>query len=121
MPLPWVRLDSQFPTNPKVVALLKEKDGYRAAFVYLCGLAHCGAHGTDGFIQRDMLPYIHARLSDAQRLARHGFWEEQPGGWLVHDWTQFQPTNEEMQQRRIRAQKMARARWDKRNEPTDAS
>lgn len=111
MPLPWVRLDTSFPYNPKLLAMISEKDGHRAGLVYLCALAYAGAHGTDGFIPREALPFIHARGSDADRLMRHGFFREQPGGWLIHGWTEFQESNAETQARRARAQAAAQARW----------
>ena len=113
MPLPWVRLDTSFASNPKLLAMLREKDGHRAGFVYLCGLGYSGAHGTDGFIPCEALPFIHGRQSDAGQLMRHGFWREQPGGWLIHGWEEFQESNAETQARRARAQAAAMARWEK--------
>jgi len=112
MPLPWVRLDTAFPYNPKLLAMLSERDGHRAGLVYLCGLAYSGAHGTDGFISREALPFIHGRQSDADRLVKHVFWRPQPGGWLINGWAEFQESSEETQARRRRAQAGAAARWD---------
>lgn len=111
MPLPWVRLDTSFPHNPKLLAMLGERDGHRAAFIYLCGLAYAGGQGTDGFIARESLPFLHGRPRDADLLARYGFWIPQPGGWLINGWTEFQQSSEETQQRRRRAQAAAEARW----------
>jgi len=113
MPLPWVRLDTTFPSNPKLLAMLsEEKDGYRAGLVYLCGLSYCGAHGTDGFIPREALGFIHGRLSDASLLVRYGFWWTQPGGWLINGWEEFQESSPETKARRKRAQAGAAARWE---------
>ena len=111
MPLPWVRLDTSFPYNPKLLAMLGEKDGHRAGLVYLCSLSYSGAHGTDGFIPFEALPFIHGRSADSERLVRHGFWIDQPGGWLIHNWDEFQESNEDTQRRRKRAQSGAAARW----------
>ena len=113
MPLPWVRLDTSFASNPKLLAMLLEKDGHRAGLVYLCSLGYSGAHGTDGFLTRECLPFIHGRQADAERLVRHGFWRVQPGGWLIHGWDEFQESNAETQSRRARAQAAAMARWEK--------
>jgi hypothetical protein len=110
--LPWVRLDCAFPRNPKILALLEEKDGYRAAFAYTCMLSYSGEQGTDGFIPRAALPFVHARVTDVTRLVTHGFVYPQPGGWLIHGWAEFQESNEETQKRRIRAQAGAAARWN---------
>lgn len=120
MPLPWVRLDTAFPYNPKLLAMLGEKDGYRAALVWVCSLAHAGAHGTDGFISREALPWIHGRQSDADRLVKHGFWWLEPGGWSINGWLEYQESNEDTQQRRKRAQAGAAARWEGHEAQSDA-
>lgn len=114
MGLPWVRLDTAFPYNPKLLALLGERDGHRAALAYVCSLAYSGAHGTDGFIAREAMPFVHARPADAALLVRHGFWVAQAGGWLIHDWREFQPSSAEQEGRRKRAQAAAAARWGNR-------
>lgn len=111
MPLPWVRLDTSFPRNPKLLAMLAEKEGHRAALVYLCMLAYCGEHGTDGFVTREALPFCHARHADATLLVTYKFLYPQAGGWLIHDWDTFQESSDETKQRRIRAQAAAAARW----------
>ena len=121
MPLPWVRLDTSFASNPKLLAMLLEKDGHRAGLVYLCSLGYSGAHGTDGFLPRECLPFIHARTSDAERLVKHGFWRQQPGGWLIHGWDEFQESTTETQGRRARAQAAAMARWEKARANGDAN
>lgn len=112
MPLPWVRLDTAFPMNHKLLAMLRCKDGHRAAFVYLCGLSVSGGQGTDGFITAESLPFTHGRQSDAELLVEHGFWIPQPGGWLINGWEEFQQSTEETQIRRQRAQALAEIRWN---------
>lgn len=103
MGLPWVRLDTQFPSNPKVLELAAGKD-WRAAFVYVCALAYCGQHGTDGYIPRTALPFIHATKRDAETLVNVGLWIPRPGGWAVNGWDEFQQSNDETRQRRTRAE-----------------
>lgn len=117
MPLPWVRLDTGFPSNPKVLSMLGRKDGHRAAFAYVCGLAYSGAHGLDGFLTKESLPFIHCRAADAALLCQFDLWKRASGGWVINDWDEFQQSNEETQRRRKRAQAAAQARW---NGGTDA-
>jgi hypothetical protein len=112
MALPWVRLDCAFPRNPKLLAMLGEKDGHRAALVYVSSLAYAGEQGTDGFVPREALIHIHGRPSEGQLLVKHRFWIEQPGGWLINGWADFQESSEESQGRRKRAQAAAAARWE---------
>jgi hypothetical protein len=112
MPLPWVRLDTGFPRNHKVLALLENgATGHRAAFVYVCSLAYVGEQGTDGFIPRTALPFIHAKPADAAKLSDVRLWVEVPGGWQINGWAEYQPSSAEHEERRKRAQLAAAARW----------
>lgn len=111
MPLPWVRLDTAFPYNQKLLAMLGRRDGHRAAFVYLCGLSISGGQGSDGFLSAESLPYVHGRKADAELLVEFGFWIPQPGGWLINGWDEKQQSDEETRGRRQRAQALAEMRW----------
>lgn len=112
MPLPWVRLDTSLPTNPKILALLQRKEGHRAAFAYVCGLAYSGAHGLDGFLTKESLPFLHCRAADARLLCQIELWITVPGGWEINGWKEFQQSSHETQERRRRAVAAARARWN---------
>ena len=120
MPLPWVRLDTAFPYNPKLLAMLQERDGHRAAVTYISSLCYAGVTGSDGFIPSLALPFIHGRDADAARLVRHGFWIVTDGGWLINDWEKFQESTTETQARRARAQAAAAARWNGHEPQTNA-
>lgn len=111
MGLPWVRLDTQFPSNPKVLELVARKQ-HPAAFAYLCSLAYSGMHGTDGFIPEYALPFIHATKAMANQLVAVGLWNVVPGGWEVNGWDEFQVSDEETKKRRERAQRGAAKRWE---------
>jgi hypothetical protein len=111
--LTWVRLDCGFPRNHKVLALLLEKEGHRAALVFMFAMTHCGEQGTDGFIPREVLPLIHARPRDMAALMGVGLVDEVPGGWLIPNWSEYQATSEENARRSERARKAAASRWSK--------
>lgn len=112
MGLPWVRLDTQFPHNPKVLALVEDKR-WRALAVYACSLAYCGAHGTDGFIPAGALPFVHATKREAHQLVDVGLWAEDGGGYQIRDWTDYQPSNAEAEARKARMRELADIRWRK--------
>lgn len=112
MGLPWVRLDTQFATNPKIIELATGKK-WRAAFVYVASLAYCGQHGTDGYIPEYALPFIHATKAEANALAEVGLWNMAPCGWDVNGWDEFQISDDAARLRRERAQKGGRARAEK--------
>lgn len=113
MSLQWVRLDTAFPRNHKVLTLLDERGGKEALFAYVCGLAFSGEQGYDGFIPRAALPFVHAKAADVKKLTEVGLWHEQAGGWQINDWAEFQPTTEETTKRSQRAREAAAHRWSK--------
>src|SRR5690349_2824299 len=115
MGLPWVRLDTQFPSNPKVLELVAEKQ-WRAIVAWLSSLAYCGQHGSDGYIPDIALPFIHATRKEANVLVEHHLWDLAPGGWAVHDWDECQVSDEAARKRRERAQKGGVKRWEKERE-----
>lgn len=111
MSLPWVRLETGWPANPKVLGLARERE-WRALVTYVCGLCYAGSQGTDGYIPAEALPYLHARPHDASALVGSGLWVPSGlQGWDVHDWRDFQVSSQEHADRRKRAQAAAQIRW----------
>ena len=107
----WVRLETAFPTNPKVLALVEDK-AFRALFVYVCSLSYAGLQETDGYIPRVSLPLIHASKREVDKLVAVGLWVPSgKSGWEVNGWQEFQPSTEDMQRRKARAKAAAEIRW----------
>lgn len=110
MALPWVRLDTAFPTNPKVLALAEDKK-WQAIACYVASLAYSGAQGTDGFLPKSCLPFIHGTPRIGSDLVSAGLWRGCPGGWDINGWMEFQPTSDEHEDRKKRAKAAAEIRW----------
>lgn len=115
MALPWVRLDTAFPSNPKVLMLVEDKK-WQSVTVYIGGLAYSGMHGTDGFLPLGCLPFLHGTKRNATDLMAVRLWMPCEGGWAINGWDEFQPSMQEQQDRRKRAQDAAYARWGKAGE-----
>lgn len=119
MGLPWVRLDTTWPHNPKVLALLAQGARGRSALVtYVASLCYAGATGSDGFIPSYALGYLQASKVDADLLVDAGLWHEAAeAGWDINDWAEFQQSSDETAKRKARAksraQVAANARWNK--------
>lgn len=104
--MPWVKIDDAFLRHPKARAA--GKDG-RALFI--AGLCWCATHGTDGRIEAYDLPVIAAEAdvrpaATARRLVDVGLWEATDGGWLVHDYLDYNPSaaaTEELRAKRAEA------------------
>lgn len=105
--MPWVKLDAGFPDHPKVTAA-----GWRAAWLYVCGLTYCSRYLTDGRIQKVHIP----RLSDipkphvqAQRLVDAGLWIDMGNHYLVHDYMEWQTPAQKVEREREAGRKRAAA------------
>lgn len=106
----WLKIDDGFPDHPKVV-----KAGPLAGWLYLCGLCYCKRQTTDGFIPAEVVPRLSTvpRVDrEAERLVEVGLWEPAEGGYVVHDYLDWNPSrsetnawrqNEANRKRRVRA------------------
>lgn len=115
MGLPWVRLDTSFHHNPKIMELVAANK-WRAVTVYIAGIAHAGQHGTDGYIPESCLFLIHATKREANDLVNAGLWLMSPGGWDINGWDEFQISDDAARKRRERAQKGGLAKAEKARE-----
>lgn len=111
--LNWVRVDANLHSNHKVLSLLSERGGDHAVCVYVFSLGYAGSHGVAGFIPKAALGLFHGKARDAAFLVAAGMWEEIPGGWQIHDWADYQPTDQESQARSEKARNAAAVRWAK--------
>ena len=100
--LPWVRLDTAFPTNFKVLQLAADRH-WQALSCYVCSLAWSGEHGTDGYIPPLALPVIHGTPRIADQLVEVMLWQSRNGGWVIPDWADHQPSSEESHRRAHRS------------------
>lgn len=92
-----MRLDDQFTEHPKVV-----EAGPLAAWLYVCGLTYCARQLTDGFIPAAQLPRLTSGPVGklAARLVAVGLWEPADGGYRVHDYLDYQPSRDEVEEAR---------------------
>lgn len=110
MALPWVRMDTQWPHNPKFLILVEEKK-WRAISVYWGSIAWAGAQGLDGYLPAYALGMVHGTKREAAELVDAGLWDPAQGGWDIHDWADYQPSTEEHAKRSDRARAAAQKRW----------
>lgn len=99
----WAKIDDQFADHPKVIAA-----GPLAGWLYVCGLTYCARLLTDGFIptgQVRKLADLDRAMDLAHTLVEVGLWEEVGGGFLVHDYLEYNPARERvLATREVRAQ-----------------
>ena len=112
MSLPWVRLDTGWPRNFKTLTLIESAKGRSALIVWIASLCYAGEQGTNGFVPRGALPYLHAGKPDVEQLVEVGLWHPVNGiGWQINDWSDYQPSTAEAEARSARARWLACRRW----------
>lgn len=87
----WVKLDDSMPLNPKVLAA--GVDGFA---LDVAAIAYSSRFRTDGFIADHALPALFPPLRNpgrvADRLVEVGRWNRVEGGWMIHDFLEYQPS-----------------------------
>lgn len=106
--MPWVQLDDQIATHPKIL-----KAGPEAAWLWACAIAYCQNHLTDGYVPADALARL-GKFKNPQALAErlvearkhpsgHGLFERRGEDYAVHDYLEHQPSKEVVLERRKKA------------------
>jgi hypothetical protein len=87
----WLRLDDGFGEHPKIVDLSD-----KAFRVHVLALLYCARNLTDG-----RLPARYpVDVSTGRELVRRGLWAPtEGGGWVIHDWSEWNPSAEAIRQR----------------------
>lgn len=118
MPLPWVRVDSNIAQHDKVMRLLREDPSpkrWQAFTSYVCSIGWSAGSGTDGRIPTYALEGVYGTQTTARLLVAHGLWEPVAGGWQIHNYAEYQQTEEVTRAKSEAAARSARARWHANN------
>lgn len=109
--MPWFKVDDTFALHPKAVAA-------GASLVLWVRAGSWSAQQlTDGFVPEHMLTSLGGKRSDARRLVDVGLWEEKDGGYLFHDWLDYQPSRAKVAERReAQAERIRKWRESRRGE-----
>jgi len=117
MALPWVRLDSNVGSHDKVLGLICDPSSkkWQALASYFVALGWAGGQGTDGFVPRNALGFVHGTPQTARLLAKYGLWEEATNGWHIRNYEERQELTIVTESKRVAAQMASRkancARW----------
>ncbi len=94
----WVKLDDHFDEHPKIAALSDS-----AMALWVTSIAYSNRNLTDGFVPHQIgvggLRYCDGNTIPPIRELEHwGLWEEVEGGWLIHDFFEFQPSRAQVEE-----------------------
>jgi len=93
----WVRLDDNFADHPKVIHL--SDSAFR---LYIESLCYANRQLTDGFIPNAVYTKL-SKNDDAQFLIEAGLWLEEPKGFRIRSYDEYQPTRKKVEQKRNEA------------------
>lgn len=117
--MPWIRLEDHVDEHPKIAAA---SDG--AFRLWVNALAYANRSLSDGFIPAPMIRRLstaHKPEKDAAELVKLGLWETVDGGWLIHDFHDYQPSREQvLEERRKTAERVKNWRDRKKDAQSNA-
>lgn len=111
--LQWIRLDTTFPDNPKIMDLV-DANQHRVVVAHVSMMCHLGKTMTDGFFAEGALRRYAITKKDAGIAIESGLWIPKPGGGFeINGWMEHNPVDAAAEARSERARKGALARWEK--------
>ena len=118
----WARIDDKFLDNPKV-----RKAGKDATYLYVSGLVYSSNQLTEGYISDEALGlvaykgFIKNERTHAATLVECELWDRIEGGYQIHDYLEYNPTKEQIEEARAKkaaaGSKGAQARWQNDSKP----
>ena len=90
----WAKICDTLHGHPKAADA-----GLEAMGLWALALSHCAAYSTNGRVKRTAAARLAGDEATLDRLAAKlvdaGLWEVAPdGGWLVHDYLEYNPSRE---------------------------
>jgi hypothetical protein len=111
----WFKVDDAFAMSPK-----RTRCSSSAIGVWVVAGSWAAQQMTDGCVPEHMLAFLGGTPQDAAELVEAGLWEPTDGGWIFHDWADYQPSREQITAGRAAArERMRRVRESRSSEPAD--
>lgn len=111
MSKPWVRLEADTFSNPKIIELAGQGK-YRAIVIYIASICWAGSHESDGLLPRGVVKILlGATPSNARDLVKIGLWTEESDGWKIVNFLEYQPSRATLAERSRNAKRAAQIRW----------
>lgn len=100
----WFKVDDSLDYHPKALAA-----GNAALGLWVRAGSWAARQLTDGFVPEGVATSLGTR-KQADQLVAAGLWHKVLGGYVFHEWTERQPTRDEVETRRKRDRERL-ARW----------
>lgn len=109
--MPWVNLDDQFPSHPKIMPLSD------AAFrLHISGICYCNKHLTDGLIGAEAVPTLRPRYRPNMlaELIDRGLWMAHGDVYEIRDFLDWNRSKADVEAERDRKRSAGRKGAEKR-------
>lgn len=108
----WVKIDDRFHSHRKV-----RQAGLEATGLHVRALSYSAAEDLEGHVETAWVTEAAGKRAAklVAALVDAGLWEPNGNGWVIHDYLDFNPTNEERAKKAADAKRAADKRWGKRN------
>ena len=90
----WVKMDDRFGEHPKVT-----RCSLGAKWLFVEALCYANRNHTDGLITTAVARKL-GNLKSIAQLVAVGLWEQDPAGYRIHDYLDYNPSKEEVIERR---------------------
>lgn len=111
--MPWFKVDDGFWRHPKVMDLPDA-----AVALWTKAGSWSADQLTDGEVPKAALRLVNGKPKAADALCDVGLWTPSVKGWEFHDWTEYQPTREQVEAKREQTAERVR-RWRSRRRGDD--
>jgi hypothetical protein len=91
----WFKVDDGFFSSRKVTSIPRSRRWSAVGLWTIVG-TWCAKELTDGHVPRYQFDELGGNLRDAEALVASGLWIITNDGWQFHDWSEYQPTREEV-------------------------
>lgn len=98
----WGKVDDNLAFHPKVIVA-----GNEAMGLWVRALSWSAQQLTDGVIPMPIIAALHGETASI-KLVECGLWHEVDGGYEFNDWTDYQPSRQQVITERLAAQERAR-------------
>lgn len=99
----WFKVDDALAFNMKAVSA-----GNTALGLWVRAGSWSCQQLTDGFVPEAMVPALSGSQNDADALVDAGLWHPVAGGFVFHDWDEYQEPSEKVKERRAAARERMR-------------
>lgn len=93
----WVKIDDQFQDHPKFLDVSLAGVG-----LWVAGLAYSNRYLTDGLLTANAVRRLGGNTKLISELVAAGLWQPVDGGWLIHDYTDYNPPASRVQATRAK-------------------